>query len=294
MSPATRFLLAVLVAVAVLGGAPWWRGSDVPDAVQAARFYRTKALFRRQFDLVVAGDSRVARGVDPEAMRDVLGPIRIGNLGFDANSLVEPTYLAYLPTTLAEDAVEPTLVLGISPFALTPGSARRNGWLRFDAEARAVGPAAWMLGWEGLFAPLGLVERTGDADLQETYRPDGYLRTATPAHDPTARLARYRAKFDDNRVTSEATAVLLDAVQTWVARGIRVIAFRTEVGEPLRALEDARSGFDEARFRAAFEARGGVWRTLPDHGMRTYDGEHPVHAAAVRQSVALAEAIAAE
>ena len=235
MSPATQTKIAIATFVVLSGAALATRASLRDDGLSKEAFYQLKRSWQGEFDLVVAGDSRVARGVSPRRMQRLLPETRIGNLGFDANSLVYRPYLDYVVSTLDPHSETRTIVLGVDPYELTPRSTEINGFIEYSRKPSPKSPGARdgaQAFWDAL-APLQLRKMAVPGETRERFDDRGFIETDRIPVDETARLPRYRVKFDGNQVEAAQAKVLLDAVEQWSQQGIRVIGFAPPVSESL-------------------------------------------------------------
>jgi hypothetical protein len=211
-------------------------------------------------------------------MEDVLPGYRIGNLGFNANSLVYQPYLQYVDDTLAPTSKKRVVVLGIDPYELTLRSTAINGYIEY---ARAPAPrdrrragVDWEQRLRNLVSPIPVRQVVVPGNTVEHFDDRGFIATQRYPIDESARLPRYRVKFDGNQVDPELTERLFEAVEAWTRRGVRVFGFEPPVSKGLDELEDELSGFEREAFVEEFTRRGGIWLSDLGIGYQTYDGEH--------------------
>jgi hypothetical protein len=220
---------------------------------------------------------------------------RIANFGFSGAGL-ERSFLDSAARRLDPGAEVRTLVLGVTPFSLTPRAARRSAYTRLAA----LGPLEVAIRvhlapllqrllpmdpervWNALVHP--------DRGYFEHYHPDGWVSARVVPEDPSAALGPYRRAFPGNEVDPET----IEELVAWVAErrreGIEVYAFRPPTTPTMVALEAELSGFDETDFVRRFEAAGGRWLAF-DSIYPTYDGSHLREDGARAFSADLAEAL---
>ena len=83
-------------------------------------FWQHKIFPNQQFDVVIAGDSRIYRGIDPASIESVLsknGPVRVFNFGFSSVGL-DSAYLQDAVCLIDTSSARPILILGVSPSSL--------------------------------------------------------------------------------------------------------------------------------------------------------------------------------
>jgi len=297
-----RTLIALLLAGPMLLGAVRWAPAAptylVSTGVTPERFWTTKVQWGRAFDVVLAGDSRVYRGLSPAEMRPSLGQRRIANFGFPGCGLTRP-YLEAVEALLDPARGEPTVVLGVTPHALTAHAARDNGFL---AEMRRPLPERYarmvLAPVERFFRPIDLATTLKEAahpelrvwgNYFEELHDDGWVASRQVPEEADSALGEYRRVLEP--VSPEIVEALLETVTRWRSRAIRVFAFRPPTSPAMLDLEARRSGFEESSFVEAFERAGGVWLRL-DGSYHSYDGSHLRDDAARALSRDLAAAIA--
>ena len=256
------------------------RLSLLPRDVSAPAALYDKLHPARASQTVIAGDSRVMRGVSPGALLEAAGSTGEAiNLGFAAVGY-SSEYLDAIAAACAADCV---IVLGITPLSLTPRASEANVFLanreRPEAELWLEAQVGSLL---ALTAPLDISDTL--AAVTGKSRPvfdvrnheDGWAETYRDPEAPGEALRLYPAQFAHNRVSPEVERRLMDRVEEWSSpsRGWKVVGFRPPTTPAMERLEAEDGGFSEESFVAEFEARGGAWITLPNRGFDTYDGSH--------------------
>ncbi len=249
-----------------------------------ARFWADKARVTARLDVVLAGDSRVFRGLAPEEMHSALAGARIGNLAFSGACLCGD-YLPYLEGALArgDGGAEKTIVLGVTPHALTSHAALDNGFLaerrrttRERLESTYLGPL------EEALRPIDVGDlplavapnaRNGARYFQD-FREGGWVASRLDPEKPNGALVEYERVLRDTKVEAAIVGELVTAVARWRERNIRVVAFRPPTTSEMRDLEDRLAAYDEAAFVKRFHEAGGEYWEITADGYHTYDGSH--------------------
>lgn len=313
-SPYRWFVLNVAATVWVIALATLVRGEisgpRVDTGVSERWFWQQKILARGPHRLVLAGDSRVYRGLAPEVFAEVLALAggEVLNFGF-SNGAFDARYRARLDALVEDGGL---LVLAVSPGAFTPASLRRNGFLALEAryghlrerpverlKHRLVAPLLWWADgpW---FRPLDeqrlealLAGHMPAVRFHQRFMASGWVASDAEPRVPSLYYAWFERKFIDNMVDEHAIAAFLDDVARWRARGVRVFAVRLPIDAGLRAREDRFSGFDWPAFRRRLADRGGLWLDPGGGPYATFDGSHLTPDSARAFSQALACALAA-
>ena len=90
-------------------------------------FWANKTHFLNEGDILILGDSRVYRGVSPQAMQSIIGEKRILNLGYSSAGMSQD-YFSFIRQKMASNQ-KVKLIIGISPYSLTT-EARKNEHLQ--------------------------------------------------------------------------------------------------------------------------------------------------------------------
>jgi hypothetical protein len=231
-------------------------------------------------------------------MESILPEYRIANLGFNANSLVYEPYLKYVEDVLVARRSKRVVVIGVDPFELTPRSTQLNGFIEYAGAPvprdRRRNVADWEQKLDELLSPIPVRRITVPGETLEHFDDRGFIATQHYPVDESARIPRYRVKFDGNQVDPELLEVLFDTVEAWTGRGVRVFGFEPPISAQLARLERELSGFERDAFIEEFTRRGGIWLDDLGTNYQTYDGEHLLLASAARFSDALAKRLRRE
>jgi hypothetical protein len=285
------------------------RPASTNRGMPESSFWARKMLWSGQYDVVVAGSSRVLLDVSPAAMSRYLPGLHVANFGFNGTGF-SAAYLRAIDGPLDPSSRTRAIILGIQSSELTPRNTERNLFLELSGEKRLV------LQSEVRFAHLvdalrpyeprelarALLGRKTKEGLIWNRHLDGWAaaRFASSVQEREARDEGVRhamavmggATDGRYRVSEEVVANLLAAVRRWTAMDIQVYGFCPPGQEGLINLAARRSGFDERAFAERFERAGGTWLTVPAAGCQTYDGIHLPGDAAVRFSEKLGEVLA--
>ncbi len=293
-----RTAIALLLAAGLIFAVGAIRSSGQADPHLAETFLAKKLLWHRQFDVVVAGDSRVYRGVCPSVMKPLLLAQRIANFGFSGCGLTAP-YLKALEQLLDPQASQPVIILGVTAQSLSPVAARENEFLELHRLSRLELLEMATIGHLAHFCrPFeeqdirGLLGKQ-PAEYSATWHPDGWVASRKIPEDPLEAVRKYRERVSKamvkRQVSDEIVDQLLDTVRQWRERGILVYGFRPPTPKQMVELENTLMGFDEPTFVQQFEDAGGLWLTVGgNERYHSYDGSHLREDAAIAFSRDLA------
>lgn len=265
------------------------------------RFWVLKTHAKTRFDMVLMGDSRVYRGLSPEAMTSILSGYRILNFGYSGGGLNTVMFKA------AERRLDPksdlkSIVLGVTPLALTPYAGKNEHYLQ---ELNRPSDYIFLrLYWLSL---VHLLESIDFRDISEDifgnhatrmqggyyqeFHDDGWIASWSIPEDPYRTLPSFRDIFSQTPVNQKYIQELVEQTRLWKAQGIKVYAFRMPSSQAMVELEDQMSGFIESDFIEQFTSAGGIWFSIPQEPYHSFDGSHLTKQAAQQLSVDLAKLI---
>ncbi len=271
----------------------FWSGGDRES------YFEHKLQATQRADVVLAGNSHVYRGLSPKAIEAALGDRRtVYNFGFSAAAFT-PDYLAAVRQQLSPDAKRPTIVLGLSPIALSDRTAHSNGFTKASRRARSTHIMGWSLPTQWTL-PLSPYRRITDLkrfgrpwpqwnpntphtiDQAETVyfeqaHPNGWVASWSEPQLQTDFERTHRAYQKYTRgpmIQPKLLANLLETIERWTQQGITVVALRPPVDASIRALENGPGQFNEDELAAKLQKAGARWLKLDPAQYPTYDGHH--------------------
>ena len=250
-------------------------------------FWRAKMAAVGTADVVVAGDSRVYRGVDPVALAGESSSGVVVNFGFSGTGF-DKGYLNATRGMLSSTGAR-VIVLGVTPHSLTTAAVLKNTYNDYKQFY-----GVRLHPWQILVARiLDRVPPITFANLRNMLfsRPPNNLSTGPRTHfsangyaarltvgqdsDQTRKTMRhYSTIFNANQVAEPIVLDLFRFCEDCRASGVIVVAFRPPTTDEMEAIENSESGFNKSMFAASFEEAGGVWLEVAPDGLETYDGDH--------------------
>jgi hypothetical protein len=294
------FVLSGFIAVLIL----CLRNSVKEEiGVLSNMFWAQKRNWHNCADIVIAGDSRIYRGISPNTMQQVLPGYRINNFGFSSIGL-SSTYLTAVENVLDSESRQPVIVLGVSPNSLTEGAVRENDFLWREADTFNASPNFLVL-FAHWFRPIKdreafnicvtIIGCGSKAQLYyQEYFQNGWVASKRIPEFPRRALSIYATVFDEGRngpVSQRVIEELLQEVERISKQGKQVFGFRPPTSSELVLLEDTKGDFNEREFVDNFEKVGGIWLEVDQNAYHSYDGNHLERNAAETLSLSLAKMI---
>lgn len=300
----SRLTLTIAFFAAVSGTIALLRPYPIPmSGMDGDRLFWTyKRQWAPKFSLILAGDSRVYRGVSPSAMGKLLPNLTIGNFGFSAAALT-PQYLEAAVSKLNSSAESRILAIGVSPYSLTAAAAKDNGFLHVETVPATELRLRWALRdyfavFSSILPPIGPQLYRSSQFVQYTESnvgyDDGWVASDAVPRRPYAALPYYRTLFHDNPVSKQMLNEFLKTVARFVGEGIHTYGFRVPSTPAMLELENEQARFDSLTFVKEFQLAGGVWLDLSSDGLQTYDGSHLTPESAIAFSRTLATRLRAK
>jgi hypothetical protein len=262
----------------------------------AERFWVVKTHGKTQFDVILMGDSRMYRGVSPQAMEAGLDGLTVFNFGYSGGGL-NPTMYAAAEQRLNPASAQKIIVLGVTPLTLTPKAASNEHYLQELKRS----PDYIFLHLYGLpllrafqavtFETNTETNQARQGNYYQEFYDDGWIASWSVPEDPNRTLPSFKDIFSKTPVSPQLVQALMEQTRRWRESGVRVFAFRVPSSLQMVALENRLSGFDETAFIEQFRAAGGEWFDIPLAPYHSFDGSHLTKEAALQLSVDLAELI---
>jgi hypothetical protein len=284
-----RFFLTIIISLVCIFFMALFRPSTYESGLPPEMFWAEKISTRQSVDIVLAGDSRMYRGLSPSHMEEILPGYRILNYGFSAVGY-EKRYCDAIEETLDGESSKRCVVLGITPLALTPAACRNNGFISYADQGQGDILLVRILGrFMDFFKPYDTEElynriKGSGSQYHQHYYADGWVASMKVPEQPGEGIEYYRNYFRNNVVSEE----IIDNLMVWVAglkkKGVSVFGFRFPASPALIELENEMSGLNEDAFVKDFSEAGGIWLDIPIDAYRTYDGSHLIKESAIQLS----------
>jgi len=269
-----------------------------PEKYLRSQFFLKKTFAPAKYNLVVAGDSRVYRGIAPMAMEEILGDWKVLNMGY-SNGGLNPLMFQLAESKLTSAQGPKAILLGITAFTLTPESLENKHYLenRFmkKEERLELMYLGKLLNWFTPVSPEKVKELLKGTKPDKTYlneyNEQGWVASNKFPADTLEAFESYRNSFVFQKVTPDIIEDIMNQVAVWSRKGITVFAFRPPVPKAMIDLADTLAGYNESEIRSKLKLAGGQWIEIDPTQYKTYDGSHLDPESAVALSKFLANEI---
>lgn len=282
-----RFVILTLIGFLSLILFQQSHGSNpaLEEYSDADAFWLGKTHALPVYDIVLAGDSRIYRGLAPQAMD--IKEMAILNFGFSSAGLSKE-YLQATVGKLNPQSANRTVVVGITANALSNDiNARENRhWLSY--RVRPVGWQQRLSEWCRTAVPPWIespIDRLqwnvqgvaqGEVQYHQRFWNNGWAESDTSPRDSTRAINGYKEGFKspNNRCIPEHVLALSSWIKEQVQSGVRVICFRPPTTEEMGKLENSEGDFHEQGIRESMITAGALWFDDTRADYESYDGSH--------------------
>ena len=248
-----------------------------------------KVWTRKKYDLIIAGDSRIYRGVSTRPFEDELN-IRAINLGFSSGQF-ETRMFELVDEKLNFGSNDKSIVLGITPHSLTRASVPNGHIKRIKGYSdEEVMEYLYMLEFKKHFSSINFLELYRKIAYQkqvnyitEPKKSEGWIASDYLNRQPYSAIKSYRKIFKNKTIDEKILNDLLFQVKKWYDSGIKVYGFLPPSSPNIETIERIYSGFSDSMIIRKFIENGGRWILL-DNIYESYDGSHLTKDAAIEMS----------
>lgn len=251
----------------------------------------------KKYDLVVAGDSRIYRGVSTDIIGTQLGKTSI-NLGFSSGGYSQTMY--DLIDKRLQKKNGNVIILGVSPLSLTDQAIENGHIKRLNALKREeIIEYLYLNTLINLFAPttprflwnaIAGNEANDDNYIQEVNIKEGWVKSDYKIPYQNEALDSYYKTFTSTKISRQAIDNLYSQIRKWVDKGFLVYGFEPPSSANMEELERHYSEFNDFEFAEGFIEAGGKWITFDDT-YTSFDGSHLDSKSAIKLSNAIAYSI---
>jgi hypothetical protein len=287
--------IMVLIILFIKAFAP---KSDEKRVIENNSFWKHKTFDKKTYQIVIAGDSRVYRGVSPQAMIPVLPGMNILNFGYGSAGF-DNIMLNEISKKIDLKAKQKVVVLGLTPLTLTQ-EGRNNYHLNYELKTKREELIELLYFKRAFqfFVPFTLDQmdqklkgKEFQTTFHQEYTSTGWVATYDEKPWEESAIKSYSTRFINNQVTEENLLQVANKIKEWTQQGVMVFGFRPPTTHKMVALEDSLSGYNEQWVKTKIVESGGIWLDFNVDDYSTYDGSHLQKESAYRFSHDLATKI---
>ena len=256
-------------------------------------FWAKKVLADASYDLVLIGDSRVYRGIDPETLQ-THAHLKALNFGFSSGGL-SPEIISIAARHLQLNGGK-CMLIAVSPNALLKAS-QSNGHYHQIVDL----PEADLFLQSKFYAPLSALHayalsdfmklRVGEQYFEDFKLNTGFVYSNHLPYDSAAALYQYRQQLSKNTIDTQVAYAFIDTLCSWQAKGFKIALTRIPTSFKMRQLEDQLTNAFVPRWLFAAQRKGLSVLTLPIGPFHSYDGSHLDGASAVKLSKVIGDSL---
>lgn len=238
-------------------------------------FWSKKVLNKDKYDIVIAGDSRVYRGINPYFFDSVFYGKRSYNFGFSSAGMSED-YILKSANMLKSDGAG-ILILGISPNSFLPSSIKNKHYYSLISHNRKD-----LLIKLDLYPYLHFFDRRTISDFYKFWKREayfesfnmesGYVSSDKLPVTPIAAVNAYKKQFQNEQPVSLKT--FFKCIIGLREKGINVILVRIPIGLEMKQLEDETCSEFLDELENTCKLNGLLYYDYSAFRYQTYDGSH--------------------
>lgn len=248
-------------------------------------------MSKNKFDVVLIGDSRVYRGIDPEVLDSITG-LKAFNFGFSSAS--PDSFLISKALRLLDPKGPKIIVLGVSANSFLSASTFNEHYKMIEAWSYK---DKWMK--SNLYPHLGCFDNRGLSDLYKAYKGEyyyetfhlnsGYAESRKVPLDSNAALPAYKKQFQTEKYSHEKAMAFKRHVMNLRNMGYKVLLLRMPVTHEMLRLEDQATDDAIPKLLKDMSMLGiEVFEAIDFHNLCSYDGSHLDAASSMKYSTQLA------
>lgn len=291
-----KVILTILVAMITcfIVGA-FFSEPDNEELLKQMFIYKVHA--NKKYDLVVAGDSRVYRGISTDVIGNELNKTSI-NLGFSSGGF-NKTMFDLIDKKLNKKNGN-VIVLGVSPFSLTD-QAIENGHINRVKKLKneEIIESLYLKMILNIFVPSDPItiwnnifkkDQPTNNYVQKVNIKEGWVKSDNITPHPYYALPSYNHTFTNTKISQQTIDNLYNQIHQWTNMGYLVFGFVPPSSYNIEELERQYSVFNDNDFAQGFLEAGGKWISF-DELYTSFDGSHLNSKSAIKVSNEIASAI---
>lgn len=251
--------------------------------VEAKLFWIQKTFAPADYDLVLIGDSRTYRGLDPATIQTYSNHLRVLNFGYSSAGLT-PGFIQQGVDKLKPDGKR-IILFCVTPYSFTPKACLNEHFKQESKRKREeILEAIYFGSIKKYFAPLNLhdflrrlkVEKNhqDSSFYHQEYHENGWVASWMLKHEFQKTVDSYKKEFSNNLPSLKAQSQFLKKVWDLKSQGYTIYVTRLPIQEDLFKLEEEVSRKFMLDLEKELVKMGVKWIGFPPTSHQTYDGSH--------------------
>jgi len=253
-------------------------------------YWQMKLEWNNEADVILAGNSRVYRGLVPDEFKKINSKLKALNAGF-SSARFSNSYLDYIDKVLEDKSNDKIIVLGITPGVFIDDSFENDGFLSSLEEKRyrtSILPAKIQVQFywiENSFASFDIdllwnlkygnvVNRSINNNYIQIFHDDGWVQSDFVKRQPQKQISYYRRAWNKYSVSEYLVDLLVEKVKYWTSQEIQVIAVNMPTTPEMQEVEAKLSKLNLPILKRRMENAGALWLEFPVAQFTSYDGSH--------------------
>jgi hypothetical protein len=251
------------------------------NKVEYDRFWTYKVHSKKKYNMLILGDSRVYRGVSPNAINKITPNLKILNFGFSSGILNKEIF-SEANKRLNQTSGVKIILIGLTPASITDHDNSHLDELLKLTKSQIFDRLYVNFFISKLLSPLKPSEvfsvnsKPNDEIIKEVFNDDGWVASSSNKQNPEKSLDSYRKFWESNKVSNSKINDMCSTIAEWTKEGVLVFVFRPPTFEDMDLLENEMSGINENDMIENIRMNGGHWIFLENKNSRyvCYDGSH--------------------
>jgi hypothetical protein len=244
-------------------------------------FWIGKTFDENKYNVLLLGDSRVYRSINPSVIEKEIPEIKVKNLGYSALGF-DKDYLDFARTQLNTEGANRYFIIGLSPRSISTRAIGNESFREWKGKSKfEIWKAGDLAFLNEFFCPYTsnelfirfIQKRSIQNYVYQDFKPDGFVKSFQVPFSIDAGLSSYRNEMSSSEFNQQAFQDLLEFTETCRGEGIQVIFFRPPTMEKMEEIENSLRGYDEDEIARKLIERGAIsWQ--PISKCATYDASH--------------------
>lgn len=253
-------------------------------------FWISKTFSKPNYDCIIIGDSRVYRGLSPNAIEDIIPDFRVLNFAYSSGR-INSFIMNQAEQKLRANSKNKIIIIGITPNALTAHTNENEQLIELIKTPREERyEALYFHNFLKYFAPIKIQDfkknksESNKIQYIEDFHDNGWVASNKIPEDTTEAFSSYKKWFQEAEISNKNINSIYNFTKKWTNDNTMVFAFRIPTSQTMKTMEDSILNFDEKEFIDNFKKSGGIWLNINNNKYHSYDGSHLNKKSAIRLS----------